>query len=617
MATQIIQDEEYSSSIQWQMWRRLLEFVIPYKHLCWALSVIAILTGICEVALPLFTKWTIDQLKEHGFNAELLPIALSYALMAIIFAFCIWGFIYVAGRISTGVGHDIRTSGFRKLQELSFSFYDRRAVGWLMARMTSDCRSLADIFGWFLLEIIWGICMFIGAAIVMFYLNWRLALIVLSVAVPLIIVSRVFQIRLLSTSRAMRKANSHITASFNEGIMGVRTSKSLVREQQNLNEFQTQSTDLFYHSMRHTIYHAIYMPIVITICSAGIGMALYFGGINVLNEIITLGTLVLFINYAHMISEPVMAIARMIARVQQAQASAERVASLLDTQPDVKDSQQVLNAIEQYAQQPQQQPDLAIDGQPDHINTIEFKSVTFEYKQGTPVLIDFNLKIDTGQTIALVGPTGGGKSTIISLVCRFYEPTSGQILINDLDYRQRSLHWLQSNLGIVLQTTHLFRGSVRENIRYGRLDAANEEIKTAAQLANAHQFITQLEKGYDTDVGEGGNNLSTGQKQLVSLARAILADPQILVMDEATSSVDTETEKLIQSGIEQVLQDRIAFVVAHRLSTIRSADRIIFIDDGQIVEDGTHDDLINLHGKYYQLYTNQFIHEKEDELLAN
>jgi ATP-binding cassette subfamily B protein len=336
----------------------------------------------------------------------------------------------------------------------------------------------------------------------------------------------------------------------------------------------------------------------------------------------TLGTLVAFINFAGQFFNPINQMARVLTEMQAAQAAGERVMGLLATEPKIRDSEAVrqrrAEAESPAASDSRFQPPcsgLAQDGYPANIDSIEFRQVTFAYEEGSPVLRDFNLTVRAGQTIALVGQSGGGKSTIVSLVCRFYEPTQGELLINGVDYRQRSLHWLQSQLGIVLQTPHLFKGTVRENIRYGRLDATDAEVEEAARLVNAHEFITQMEQGYDTPVGEGGNRLSTGQRQLVSFARALLARPQVFVMDEATSSIDTETEQAIQAGIERILAGRISFVIAHRLSTIRRADRILVINRGLIEESGTHDELLRRRGHYHELYTSQFRREREEAVL--
>jgi len=465
--------------------------------------------------------------------------------------------------------------------------------------------------GWALLDIAWGSVVIFLVACAMFWLNWKVALVVLLVMPPLIIATRFFQVRLLLTSRALRKANSQTTAAFNEGIVGVRTTKSMVREVRNLEEFGTLAEAMYGHAVRNQLYSAVYMPIVISICSVGIGLALWRGGVQVSVAGLTIGKLVAFLNYAGFLQHPAQELANAITMIQGAQASAERVQGLLDTDVEIADSDEVLQRmLKGYGQD-----GLAVDGHSSRIESIEFRDVTFAYKAGQTVLRNFSLTVRAGETIALVGPTGGGKTTIVGLACRFYQPTEGQVLINGLDYKKRSLKWLQSNLGMVLQQPHLFSGTVRENIRYGRLNASDEQIEQAAKMTNAHEFITGLEKGYDTQVGEGGNKLSTGQKQLIALARAIIADPQIFVMDEATSSVDTSTERAIQSAVERVLENRISFVIAHRLSTIRSADRIIVIDGGRIIEEGSHHDLLARRGRYYELYTNQFTHEHEDEML--
>ena len=434
---------------------------------------------------------------------------------------------------------------------------------------------------------------------------------------------------MLLTSRAARRINSIITGAYNEALMGVRTTKTLVREQQNLAEFRGLSSQMYAASFRNALQGAMFWPLVMILGVIGQAIALWAGGTYVRVAGLPIGTLFIFIILAQRFFEPVMELSRIMTDILGAQAAAERVQGLLDTETDIKDSPDVAAAIARRREQlaagtasatvrpggSRQADGLAEDGLPDRIDEISFRNVSFAYKEGQPVLDRFNLTVRAGQTIALVGPTGGGKTTIVSLLCRFYEPTGGEVLIDGVDYRRRSLHWLQSKLGIVLQSPHLFAGTVRENIAYGNLAATDDQIREAARLAFCHDFIMAMDKGYDTPVGPGGNRLSTGQKQLVALARAILADPKIFIMDEATSSVDTETERLIQRGVERVLHGRTSFVIAHRLSTIRSADRILVIEKGRIVEEGTHLDLVRLKGKYYRLYTSQFAREREDELL--
>ncbi|MBC8105703.1 MAG: ABC transporter ATP-binding protein, partial [Anaerolineae bacterium] len=547
-----------------------------------------------------------------------------YLTLIVTFAICIWGFIILCGKITVGVSHDIHKAAFEKLQDLPFSFYDRKAVGWLMARLTSDTNSLSRIMGWAMLDLSWGSISIIAVTTAMFVMNWKVAIVVLVILPPLVMVSRFFQVRILRASRALRKANSQTTAAFNEGIVGVRTTKSMSREERNLEEFTHLADTMYGHAYQTQLYEAMFQPLVQSLIALGIGLALWRGGVQVTIGGLTVGQLVTYIQLASFLQHPAQELVRAITQIQGAQASAERLQGLLDTDPEIVDTddvkQRVARELARGANREQARglngdENVAIDGGSKKIETIEFKNVGFAYKEGQTVLTNFNLTVRAGETIALVGPTGGGKTTIVGLACRFYEPTTGQILINGVDCRQRSLKWLQANLGMVLQQPYLFSGTVRENIRYGRLNATDAEIEDAAKMTNAHEFIMQLEKGYDTKVGEGGNKLSTGQKQLLSLARAIIANPQIFVMDEATSSVDTHTEKAIQNAVERVLDNRISFVIAHRLSTIKSADRILVISAGQIVEEGTHHDLLALRGRYHELYTNQFTHEREDAML--
>jgi ATP-binding cassette subfamily B protein len=609
-----LQDEDaFQPRINFGLWRQTLQFARPYRwHIC-ALATLAIFCAACDVTLPWLTGRFVDEITTRGAAARLLPVELAYVGIVLLQGTCIFGFILVAGRITTCVSYDIRTAAFAKLQDLPFSFYDRKAVGWLMARLTSDVANLSRIMGWAILDIVWGTLVLLSVAAVMFWLNWRLALIVLLIVPPLIWVSRFFQVRLLRTSRALRKANSHTTAAFNEGIVGVRTSKSFVREARNLEEFTVLTRQMYAHAVSNALYSAMFLPFVLTLCSVGIGLALWRGGIHVSMGVMSLGTLVMFVQYAGFVQNPAQELAKSLTMIQGAQASAERIQGLLDTPLEIEDAPDVRESLARFDLV--SSDGIAPDGYPNRIGTIEFRNVSFAYKEGARVLEDFNLTVEAGQSIALVGPTGGGKSTIVSLVCRFYEPTTGEILIDGVDYRRRSLHWLQSNIGMVLQQPHLFSGTIRENVRYGRLDALDADIERAARLVNSHGFIMELKDCYDAQVGEGGNQLSTGQKQLIALARAVIADPQLFVMDEATSSVDTHTERAIQSAIERVLANRISFVIAHRLSTIRSADRILVIEGGRIIEDGTHDQLIRRRGHYFELYTSQFTTEKESELL--
>lgn len=475
-------------------------------------------------------------------------------------------------------------------------------MGWLVTRLTSDCEKLSSLMPWFLLDLVWGVAVTLGITIAMFVLDWRLALVVLTIVPPLALLSAFFQRRLLRSSRMIRKTYAVLTASFSESLMGVRTTKTLAREEGNLEEFQEKSEDMYRYSMTNALQSAVYLPVVSSLGALGVGLALWRGGLGVSLGDVSLGTLIAFMQYAALFTMPIQEMAERFTQLQAAQSAAERIQGLLDEVPEIRDSDAVVAAIAATAAAPRAEG-VAIDGGPERIERIEFDQVEFAYKEGEPVLRGFDLEVEAGQTVALVGATGGGKSTIVSLLSRFYEPTGGEVRINGTEYRERSLHWLQSNLGVVLQVPFLFSGTVREAIRYGRLDASDAEVEAAAELVGAAGFIAELSEGYESQVGEGGSKLSTGQRQLIALARAVLADPQVFIMDEATSSVDTETEALIQSAVEKVLEGRIAFVIAHRLSTIRDADKILVIDGGRVVESGRHEELLARRGRYYALYT--------------
>jgi len=603
------QEQDYTKRFDFGIWTKILHFVKPYKKYVFRLAMVMICVGGIDVIFPLMTRYAIDHFVLKGTLQGTWGFAAVYLLLIFIQAFNVRQLALNAGKIETGVIYDIRHRGFDKLQQLSFSYYDKTPVGWMMARMTSDVQRLGDTIAWGLVDLVWGFTMMIGISIVMCLINIKLALISLSVVPLLAIISVYFQQKILKAQRKVRKINSKITGAFNEGISGAKTTKVLVREEENLNEFKELTLDMYTSSVQAAIYSAIYLPVVLTLGSIGTGLAMWQGGNGVMLQSISYGTLVVFISYTIQFFEPVRDLARIFSELQSSQASAERIMTLIETEPEITDSREV---YEKYGDvfSPKKENWEDIKG------NIEFKNVFFSYKSGEKVLEDLSLDINAGESIALVGETGSGKSTIVNLICRFYEPTGGEILIDGVNYKERSQAWLQSNLGYVLQAPHLFSGTVEDNIRYGKLDATKDDIINAAKMVNAHEFIEKLENGYATEVGEGGGRLSTGEKQLISFARAILADPRIFVLDEATSSVDTETEKIIQDAIQKVLKGRTSFIIAHRLSTIRSADRILVISHGEIIEDGNHSQLMKKKGHYYKLYTNQFIEEQEKEILG-
>lgn len=595
-------EQDYSKRFDFGLWKKLFRYITGYKKEAIILAMVMLGVGGIDAIFPMMTKEAVDRFVIPGTTAGLGRFALTYAGLVVLQTINTWVLIAIAGKMETGIAYDIRKAGFQRLQELSFSYYDKTAVGWMMARMTSDVKRLGEIISWSLVDFVWGVTMMGAMMVIMLWLNWKLALISLSVVPVLAVVSLYFQKKILKAYREVRKTNSKITGSFNEGIMGARTTKTLVREEKNLEEFSVLTGSMRASSIRAAIFSSLFLPIVLMMGSVGTGLALWLGGEAVWMETISYGVLVAFISYTVRFFEPISQLARIFAELQSAQASAERTLSMIETEPEILDGPEV-RAIYGDAFEPKRENWEQLQG------NISFQHVDFAYKNGEKVLEDFNLEIRAGESIALVGETGSGKSTIVNLACRFYEPTAGEILIDGVDYRERSQRWLHENIGYVLQTPHLFSGTIKENIRYGNLEACDLDIIRAAKLVNAHSFIMKLEKGYDTEIGEGGGNLSTGEKQLISFARAILADPKIFVLDEATSSIDTEMEMVIQDAVDRVLNGRTSFIIAHRLSTIRRADRILVIRDGKIIEEGKHKELLSKKGYYYRLYTNQFLDE--------
>jgi len=590
-----LEEEEYTSQLTFPIVKRIAALLKPYWKWVVGFFIAIALVSWIDAYFTYINKQFVDQGITLKDPARLMQLATIYGALILTQAVFVFAFIYLAGVLGERIQYDLRKSLFNHLQNLSLAFYAQNAVGRLMARVTSDTGRVADLVTWGIVDTTWAVMNILTSAIFMALINWKLALIVVAALPIMIVIATEFRKRILIEFRKSRRMNSKITGAFNENIQGVRVVKALNREDQNTREFQELTTAMYNASYRAAWLSALFLPTVQIISAIILGVIVGYSGMQIHKGLITIGGINAFVSYLSFMMWPIQDLARVYAEMQHSIASAERIFKLLDTNPDIRNRPEAIPASTL-------------------LGDIEFDHVDFYYDERTPVLQDFTLHIKAGETIALVGATGGGKTTIVNLLCRFYEPTRGVIRINGRDYTEYTLESIHSKIGVVLQTPHLFSGSVRENIRYGRLDASDAEIEAAAKIAGAHDFIITLEKGYDQNVGEGGNLLSVGQKQLISLARAVLANPELFVMDEATSSVDTLTEVLIQKGMEALLKGRTSFIVAHRLSTIRRADRILFIENGKLVEEGTHAALLRQRGHYYRLYTQQFRREMEEQL---
>lgn len=573
---------------------RILALAAPHRSAVVGFVIAIAVVSVLDSYYSMLRRTIIDRYIMLGEKSVLAPTLWAYFGTILLQAVGVLAFIYLVGMLGERIQYDLRRRLFSHLQDLSFSYYDRTPVGWLMARVTSDTERISQLVTWGMTDVVWGIINIATSLTFMAIINWRLTLVVVAALPPLAWVAVRFSELILAEYRNVRRFNSMITASFNENITGVRVVKALGREEANLAEFGALSQQMRNSSYNAARLSALFLPSVQVITALAAAAVMALSGWQARVAGLTIGDLQAFMHLISSMLWPIQDLARVYAEMQHAVASAERVFGLMDTPPEVRDR---AGAVD---------PGTIL-------GDIEFDHVDFYYDVDKPVLSDFNLSVRPGEMIALVGPTGGGKSTIVNLLCRFYEPRSGAIRFGGRDYLDLSLHAIQSRLGVVLQTPHLFSGTLRENIRYGRLSATDAEVEEATRLVGAEGFIRHMDKGFESPVGEGGQLLSVGQKQLISLCRAVLARPELLIMDEATSSVDTLTETLIQKGMETLLSGRTSFVIAHRLSTIKRANRILFIDGGRIVESGTHAELLHRRGRYYSLYTQQFRRDLERE----
>jgi ATP-binding cassette subfamily B multidrug efflux pump len=582
-------EEQFYKPYDPQVARRLVAFLTPYTWQMFIALLLMLAATASTVVGPYLVKMAIDD----GLSAG-NPVALRTAVLLYLGAAILrWVFIYtrvnLMARVGQSVIYDLRKTLFAHLQKLSLSFYSRYSVGRVITRVINDVETLREFITWAILAIARDLFSLVGIVVAMLALNVRLSLITFATLPLMALATYIFRKNLRIAYRRVRAAVSWVNSVLAENINGIRVVQAFNRQQRNYESFRDYTNRYHLQTVIHAARVAVaFVPVVDILGALATAAVVWLGGAAVLGETITAGILVAFILYIERFFDPIRDLFRRFDTLQSTMASGERLLNLLDSEIEVQDA-----------------PD-AIDLPPIR-GQVCFEDVSFHYSDDPALVLEnICLTVQPGETVALVGETGAGKTTLVKLLARFHDPTSGRILVDGYDLRTVTQHSLRSQMGIVLQDPFLFNGSVKENIKFGRLDATDAEVEAAARAVNAHDFIVGLKNGYDTSVEEGGVVLSVGQRQLLSFARALLADPRILILDEATSSVDTQTEQIIQTALRRLFEGRTSFVIAHRLSTIVNADRIVVIHGGRIVEQGTHAGLMKEQGMYYELYKTGF-----------
>lgn len=589
---------------------RLMPYLKKYKKRYALMILMGIAVSVIDIILPFFQRYAIDVFVGKGELETLWLFIVLYVAALAMSSVTNYISSYQALYIEVNVDRDLREASFNHLQTLSFSYFNQNSVGYVHSRIMSDTSRIGELVSWSLMDGVWQISYMIGAAAVMLAVNLPLALMILAVVPAVTLLIGVLEKKLTELNRRIRDINSRISGDFNEAITGAKTIKTLVVEDRIESGFRKDSSEMKKVSVRTSRIRALFGSTIIFASSISLAIVLWRGGIITQQGVMLIGTLSLLMSYAQGIIEPIRWVVDAISNMIAVQVNIERLTKLLATESDVADRPDV---IEKYGTtfEPKRENFEKLNGD------IEFVDVSFHYPDGEETVLDhFNLKIPQGSNVAIVGETGAGKSTLVNLVCRFYEPTSGKVLIDGRDARDRSQLWLHSNIGYVLQTPHLFSGTVLDNLRYAKPDATDEEIDSALRRVSADEVVARMENGINSEVGECGDLLSTGEKQLISFARAILADPRILILDEATASVDTITEKKIQTAIAEITKGRTSLVIAHRLSTVVDADIILVVKNGRIVEKGRHSELMALKGHYYALYTRQYEEDATADVLV-
>ena len=566
---------------------RLLEHLKPYKFRLFVAAICTALASAGTVVLPWIIKDLVDQVLSEKDAEKLTYIALSVVVIFLFRGFFFYGQSYLISYVGQRVVIDIRREVFKKIQRLSMAFYDKNKTGTIMSYVTNDVNALQTGLVDNIVEMITEGVILVASIVAMIYLDWKLFLFSLCTFPVVIMFIDFFGKKIRASGGKIQGATADLTSVLQEVVSSARVIKSFVREDYEIERFEAQNMHNFRAQMKYVKLSATLTPTIEFVAAIGVTMILWFGGNSVIDGDITAGALVAFLTYAVNISNPIKRLSRVIANIQKALAAADRVFDVLDL-PELiqnKSNAQLLPYVK---------------------GSVSFNNVSFSYNTDEPILDDVSFSATPGQVVALVGPSGAGKSTVASLLPRFYDVTSGSIVIDGLDIRDVTVESLREQVGIVPQETMLFNGSVYDNILYGRLDATEEEVMAASKAANAHNFIMELPNGYDTQLGDRGVNISGGQRQRIAIARAILKNPQILILDEATSALDTESERVVQEALDRLMVGRTSFVIAHRLSTIKNADKILVMEKGKIVEEGNHDELMAKDGLYAHLYQIQY-----------
>ncbi|MBE6873076.1 MAG: ABC transporter ATP-binding protein [Ruminococcus albus] len=587
----------------------MVEVSKPYRKKMIIMIVAGFICSACDSVFPLFNRYALDHYVADKTLDTLKMFIFLYVLLLVIQVAGSYISAILCGMIEVSVNRDLRNRSFRHIQELSLSYFNSNSVGSIHSRIMSDTSKIGETVAWRLMDIVWSGAYLVSILFNMLVISPSLFLAVFLLIIAAAVISMVFQGKLIKINRLIREQNSVITGDLNEMVTGVRTIKTMTIEKKMEKKFFEDTEKMRSVSVRSGRLSALFSSTVSFVSALALSVVLWKGGRLTIENAMLIGNLSVFMSYALGMLGPVQSIVNTLSQFIAIRANWERYIKLMEVSPDVSDTPEVISRYgDSFAPKRENWEPMKGD--------IFFDNVSFRYPDGdTEVLTNFTLDIPKGSMVAIVGETGAGKSTLVNLVCRFYEPTKGRVLLDGKDLRERSVMWLHSHIGYVLQTPHLFSGTIRENLMYGKPDATEEEIYSALKAVYAFDIVEELEGGLDSIVGEGGNSLSTGQKQLISFARAVLADPDILILDEATASVDTITEKKIQSAIKTLTANRTTFVIAHRLSTIVDADMIIAVNNGKIAEQGSHAELMAKKGYYYSLYTRQ--HEDIDRVLTD